>query len=253
MSTHLSYSQIALYLDCSKRWQAKYRKNLSGTFGEALIFGSTVHAVIEQRIRDKSRDMLDLWPIAWANALKSPEAAKTIWKETPEVCAETGARIFGTYEVQETIDQIKPMVIDNKLAIEYKFEWKLGDGVPDVIGFIDCLGDDVIPWDFKTASQMWPQDKAAKEIQPLIYLAALNQLGMTQHNLVFRHLVITKAKNPRIEIFETQRDPAELLFVEDVVRGVWQDIAEARFKPNPLAMYCNAECPVYTECAGKRS
>jgi hypothetical protein len=218
--------------------------------GEALIFGSAVHSVLEQRIRDKSRDMAELWPIAWKEAEKNSAWKQTIWEETPEVCFETGVRIFET-DLQSTVDQITPAVINDSPAIEYKFEWKL-DGVPGVIGFIDCLADDGIPWDFKTAGKMWYADKASKELQPLVYLSALNQLGMTNHNMTFRHLVITKTKNPQFEIFETKRDPAELEFMEEIVRGVWQDIAEARFRANPLSMYCNAECPIYSECAGKR-
>jgi hypothetical protein len=253
MGTHLSYSQISLYLDCSRRWQAKYRQNRIGPVGEALLFGSTAHTVIEQRVRSKERDMLSMWETAWAEAMKTDTAKITIWKETPEMAFATGVRMFSSNEVIDIIDGVEPMLDENGgVVLERKIEYNIGDGVPVVEGYIDCMGSDGVPWDFKTASAMWPDSKPAKEIQPLIYLAALNQLGETNHNMLFRHLVITKAQTPRVKIFETQRSLAEIEFLNKMITSVWRGIAEAHFIPNPMAMYCNEECPIWLECAGKK-
>jgi hypothetical protein len=239
-----------MYLDCGRVWQAHYKQDRRGALGEPLIFGTTVHHVIERFVVNKEQDPIKLWETAWSEAEKSPEYKVTVWDETPEEAKATGYRIFGSSDVIDTLMTVTPKVVLDVPAIERFVEWKLDD-MPGVIGYIDCICDDGVPMDFKTAGKMWADGKAAKELQPLVYLAALNQLGETDHEYKFRHLVVTKAKNPRITIFESQRSQKEIDFAERVVRGVWQGIAEARFQPNPMSWRCNEECPIYLECAGE--
>ena len=259
---HLSYSQISSYIGCSKHWQAKYRMSVTDPLGEALIFGSTVHLVFENYLKDKKHDLLGMWNIAWPIAVASEQGKKTAWEETSDTCLETGRRLFTTPEVKDVLDQITPkrMLIPDKKdpatlidlpMIEREIHLNYTD-MPDIVGYIDCVQDDGVPLDFKTAGKMWTSDQAESEMQPLFYLAALEQLGEHDHNFLFRHVVVTKTKNPRIEVFETKRTPSELEFLETVARGVWRGIAGAHFIPNPAYMYCSAKyCGYWDQCAGE--
>jgi hypothetical protein len=262
MSIHLSYSQVSKYLDCSRHWQANYRQSVRDPMGEALIFGSAVHLVIENFLRDKTRSMSDMWETAWPAAVADPKNKSTIWDETPEVCAATGRRIFGMTETFDLLSTIEPKMMqvpkekgsDELISmpmIEREIHASYAD-VPDVVGYIDCIASDGVPIDLKTAGRMWSDDKPAKELQPLFYLAALEQLGEHDHQFKFRHVVITKTQNPRIVMFETQRMPGEMQYIEEVIRGVWRGIGDALFIPNPMSMWCDPKyCGLWDQCAGK--
>jgi hypothetical protein len=259
-----------MYLDCGRRWQGHYRQDLKAPVGEALFFGTQAHAAMEAFVADNTVKMEDIWTAGWQKALHTPAFKQIIWDETPSKSYEMGLNMLRSQEVIDVLSTIKPgkyiktLRIDDALAeggvreeqievpsIEREIHWTLSD-MPDIIGYIDCIQDDGVPVDFKTAGKMWAANKAGKEIQPLFYLAALEQLGEHDHNFRFRHVVVTKAKTPRIEIFEEQRSPVELEYMEAVVRGVWNGISNAVFVPNPTSWLCDPQyCGAYYVCVGK--
>ena len=71
-----------------------------------------------------------------------------------------------------------------------------------MVGYIDVITADGIPGDFKTSARTWTVDKALNETQPLFYLAALNQIGVREVNLRFRHYVFVKTKTPQFQVIE---------------------------------------------------
>lgn len=251
MSQHLSYSQISMYLDCSRKWQGHYKQGLTNPLGEALVFGTVAHNTMEQFVTDKSMNLQELWDIAW-EAEKDKTAFKGIvWEETPETVYNIGMNLFGNQEVYDILGEIEPKIVDGEPAIERFIEWKL-ENLPTIIGYIDCIGSDGIPIDFKTAGRMWPEDKARKELQPLFYLAALDQLGEHDHEYKFKHVVVTKTKNPRIVVFESQRSAEEIEFMEMIARRVWGGISAGVFIPNPTSFMCSPRfCGTWFDCVGK--
>jgi hypothetical protein len=258
---HLSYSQVSKYLDCSRHWQANYRQKVKDPMGESLIFGTVVHTVVENFLRDKKRNLLEMWETAWAASLLTDIGKATVWDESPEVCAETGRRVFGTTEVFDLLSTIEPKMVHKDMnpltqtsdfpTIECEVHLRY-DGVPDIVGYIDIIASDGVPIDIKTAGRMWAADKAGNELQPLFYLAALEQMGEHGHQFKFRHIVITKTQNPRIELFESQRTAGEMNYIEEVIRGVWRGISNGLFIPNPMSIWCAPQyCGLWSECAGK--
>lgn len=253
---HLSYSQISMYCDCGRRWQGHYRQNLKSPAGEALVFGSTVHSVIEAFITDNNVDPVHMWIHEFDAMLAQPASKSIIWNETPDDARECGIRLFESNDVIDTLLTVKPKSLcvgDTKISmIEREVHWAI-ENVPDVVGYIDCIMEDGVPIDFKTAGAMWSADKASKELQPLFYLAALEQLGEHDHNFTFRHLVVTKAKTPRIAIFENKRTQAEIDFMEEVIKRAWEGISNAVFLPNPSSWLCDpAYCGAWHVCRGKQ-
>jgi hypothetical protein len=259
---HLSYSQISMYVDCGKRWQGHYRQNLRSPLGEALIFGSVVHSVIEKFIVDKKINMQEQFHNDWNTAVALPANKSIVWEETPDTAKAAGDRIFSSQEVFDVLSAIvpgkysreskeQPGQFETVDAVEREIFWHLKD-VPDIVGYIDCIADDGVPIDFKTAGRMWSADKARKEMQPLFYLAALEELGEHSHGFKFRHIVITKSATPRIEIFEEQRSPVEIETMEMIVRAAWSGISSGLFIPNPTSMLCDPRfCGAYFDCVGK--
>ncbi len=251
MSNHLSYSQISMYLDCSRKYQGHYKQGFTNPTGEALVFGTVAHHVMEQFVADKTINMEEMWGVAWEAERDKTAFKGIIWDETPEDTYAIGQRLFKSDEVYDVLMDIMPKKTPEGVMIERYIEWKLED-MPLIIGYIDCVASDGVPIDFKTAGRMWPADKAAKELQPLFYLAALEQLGEHDHDFKFRHVVVTKTKTPKIVVFESQRSPQEIEFMELLARRVWQGISSGYFLPNPTSFMCSPKyCGTWMECVGK--
>jgi len=129
-------------------------------------------------------------------------------------------------------------------------------GVPvPIVGYIDVIEKDGVPVDLKTSARAWGRGKAQDELQPLFYLAALNQsLGFSLNpELKFRHYVFTKAKSPKVQIWETQRTIDELFWLFTLIREVWQGIERGVFPPSGVGSWkCSAKwCEYWHLCRGK--
>lgn len=254
---YLSYSSINLYLTCAENWRRKYLLKQPQPSTPALIFGSAVHGTVEAAITQSSEfqkfSLPELWPAVWSRKMEE-EGARVEWgADSPEQHYNEGIRLLGTPEVQKMIDAIDPMVDAGGVFIERKVELRV-PGVPvPIIGYIDLMTADGVPGDFKTSKSRWSQDDAEGEIQPLVYLAALNQMGHTVPGLRFRHFVVTKAKKPEAQVIEHSHTWDEIFWLFDLIRQVWKAIEHEVFPLNPNGWMCGPKyCAYYRECRGKR-
>ena len=249
---HLSYSSISLYLSCPEAWRRKYVENEPTIASPALVFGSAIHNTVEEYIAgDHNGTIVDLWSMHWENALKRDTVE---WgSSTPEHHFNEGYRILRDESIVDELSNIKVQRdADGIAAVEKKVELNV-PGVPlPMIGYIDIITEDGIPGDFKTSARSWSANKAANEMQPLFYLAALNQLGIAVPEWKFRHYTIVKTKTPKFEMFETIHSPKELVFLFGMIKQVWHAIESEAFPPNPTGWKCNAQyCDFYANCRGK--
>lgn len=256
---YLSYSSINLYLTCAENWRRKYLLKQPQPSTPALIFGSSVHGTVEAALAGKIIDpgnvppLTAIWPGVWSNKLEE-EGARVEWAaDTPEQHYNEGIRILGTPEVQRMVDGIQPFVDEAGVFIERKVSLNV-PGVPvPIIGYIDMMTADGVPGDFKTSATRWSQDKAEGEIQPLFYLAALHQAGHKVPGNKFRHYVVTKAKKPEAQILEHSHTWAEVFWLYDLIRRVWDGISREVFTVNPGAWLCGPKyCGYWHECRGRR-
>jgi hypothetical protein len=246
---HLSYSSISLYLSCPEAWRRKYIVNEITVATPALVFGSAIHATIEKHITGQG-ELLALWPAEWSKVLENGPVQWGI--DTPEQHFNEGVRILNDANVQYNLAAIRPAEDENGPMIECKVELRV-PGVPiPIIGYIDVIAQDSIPGDFKTSKQSWNSSKAAGELQPLFYLAALNQAGKTVPDWRFRHYTLVKTRTPKFETFESKRNPAECFFLFQMIGQVWRAIEREVFPPNPTGWKCDpAYCDFYANCRGK--
>lgn len=243
---HLSYSQIYLFRECAKLWQASYRQGKKQVGDNNLVFGSGIHDVVEHRIAGQVPNLLEYWKHIWWTKYAIQE--KIAWHLSQDECYETGVRIFSSKQVVSLVDKIEPKKWPDKSAmIERKIEWHL-PGLPPIVGYIDCIASDGVPIDFKTAANMWSPGQAKKEMQPLFYMASLNEALEFDHEYRFRHLIFTKGQFPVARVFETTRSPEQVEELKTYVLEVWAKISAAEFTPNPNSWLCNTACPVFDEC-----
>lgn len=256
MIEHLSYSSINLFLTCSEAWKRKNILKEPQSSTPALVFGSAIHNTIEGFIEAKANGVAnmplhDLWQWKWAAAVEREPNCE--WgADTPEEHYNEGIRLLSNPDLQQMVNRLTPLRDDQGLFMERKVELRV-PGVPvPIIGYIDLVTNDGVPGDFKTSAQQWSQDKAKDELQPLFYLAALNQLGRSVPGLRFRHYVITKAKVSKVQVIETQHTWDSIFWLYGLIQQVWRAIEAESFVVNPHAWLCGPKfCPAWSRCRGK--
>lgn len=254
---YLSYSSINLFLTCSEAWRRKYIAKEPQSSTPALLFGSALHNTIEQHIANRFEDvqintgLQGLWDSNW-NAAVEREPNCEWGADTPEQHYEEGLRLLSNPELQQMVNRLTPLRDDAGLFMEREVFVNV-PGVPVPIkGYIDIVTNDGVPGDFKTSAQMWSQEKAKAELQPLFYLAALNQLGRDSPGLRFRHYVITKTKQPKVQVIESQHTYDSIFWLYGLVQQVWRAIESENYVMNPHAWLCGPKyCGAWSRCRGR--
>lgn len=248
---HLSYSSISTYQLCPEAWRRRYVAGEKEPVSIALVFGTAVHNTIEAFMRGDG-DPLVVWEQKLTSQIVQEE--NIAWEtDTPESLTEDGKNIFRAPAVFGLLNDLKAQYTPGENTIERKVTLHV-PGVPvPIIGYIDIITTDGVPWDFKTAARMWAPDKAQSEMQPLVYLAALNQDGHNTHGWKFRHFVITKTSRPTAKVFECQRSPIEVLTtLFPTIQQAWIDIQSDRFPKITNTWKCSPKyCGYYANCQGK--
>lgn len=245
---HLSYSSLSLYMACPEAWRRKYVATEPTTTTPALVFGTAFHACMELAVTERANPV-GFWDEAWAGATAGRDV---IWgADSPAHHYNEGVRVLGSPAVQDFAQALQPHVDEHGPWTERKVTLRVPGVDLPIIGYIDFLGADGVPGDFKTAAKAWPYGKAQAEIQPLFYLAALHQAG---HDvpLRFRHYVVTKTKQVRVDVHEHERTWGEIHWLLEMIQRAWEGIRQEIFFYNPTSSRCSAGwCEFWHDCRGK--
>jgi hypothetical protein len=245
MIEHLSYSSISSYLACGQAWKYHYLDKVQKPTAEALFFGSAFHNTVETFIANGHQgNIVECWQDAWTKQKESDPSV--VFDSSEEESHNTGVRMLTAPDIQKGILSIKSKQIETKVELRVP-------GVPiPVIGYIDVITDDGVPGDFKTSSKSWTSDKAVNEMQPVFYLAALNQAGKPVPGGRFRHYVFVKTREPKFQVIEHVHQPGEMFWMFGMIKSVWTGIDRGVFPLNPTGWKC---CPQYCDywnlCRGK--
>lgn len=233
MIDHLSYSSISKYLKCGKQWKYKYLEKLSEEKSEALEFGSAWHEMINFRLQE-NKPLEDCWMMAHEEVVLSEESFLL------------GIKMLTSEKITHTIQGLKVNPEHSELETELHVP-----GVPiPIVGFIDAIGLDGVPIDFKTSGKKWSQEQADTDLQATFYIASLAQLGMIELPAKFRFMVFTKTKNPDVQILETTRTHKDIFTLYGLVNEVWQAIRREVFTPtDPSNWWCSHKyCGFWDVC-----
>jgi hypothetical protein len=240
---------------CSYAWKLHYVDHVETPTAPALAFGSAWHTLTEEYLKT-GRPLGELWPEAWNSQLE--REPNVDWsQDSPDSMRATGMQMINSQAVRDLLSNVRENFDPETCRVERRVELRV-PGVPiPIIGYIDVITKDGIPGDFKTAARMWSDDKATAEMQPLVYLAALNQAGEHSHGWRFNHFVVTKASKPTARVFATQRTPDEVLnSLFPTICAVWKAIGNQVFTPNTTTWkhspkYCEywAACPHGGKCS----
>lgn len=251
MLEHLSFSSISRYLTCARDWKFHYIEHAPALTSANLVFGSAVHNTVEAYVQIGS-EIGELWQAAWDDQMNENKGFVDWGDNTPESMFNQGLCMMKHADILSLLDTLHPLSHE---WIERKVELRV-PGVPlPVIGYIDIVTQDGIPGDFKTSARSWTADKAADEMQPLFYLAALNQSGYTQNpEWLFRHYVFVKTKEPKVQVFEHRHEPQQLFWMFEMIKSVWDAIEAGVYPLNPTGWKCSPQyCDYWSQCRGRKS
>jgi hypothetical protein len=233
-------------------WKFKYLDKVPCPTSPALLFGSAAHGAIEGYLTNgKQTSLADEFRKSWAEQLERNQTVS--WgMDSPEEMANDGIRILTHPDVVAGINAIEVGMAGDNPTIETKVEIRV-PGVPiPLVGYIDIITKDGVPGDFKTSGTKWSVDKAIGETQPLVYLAALNQLDPKKTQWNFRHYVIVKTKTPQWQMIEHAHNPAQLMWLFKMIKNAWDAINAGAFVENPGSWKCSASyCEFWNICRGK--
>lgn len=246
----LSYSSINLHRQCERAWWYRYIKKPDVLTSCVLPFGSAFHDAVETYVRAKAetdnvKPMSELWLLSWQDEIEKRGIERIDWDKSQDYYTDLGQKMLSAPGTVKTVDSIDILIEDDVPAVEKRVTFNV-PGVPvEILGFIDGIEKDGIPFDLKTASRAWTKDKPHKELQVNFYLLALNQNGYTIPDWKFRYYVFTKsAKSPKAQVLETSRTVGEILWTMDMIEKVWKSIQTGIFPPNPTGWKCS---PKYCE------
>jgi RecB family exonuclease len=240
---HLSYSRIARYEQCPLSFKLQYIDKLPSEPGMPARFGSTVHAVLENLVREHVQ-------AERVGALSEERALALLQDQW------TQDRMTGAAEYAEAADIVRTFVRDegvvdpsDVLGIEQPFEIQVGRFT--VLGYIDRAdrieGDGVALRDYKTFRTLPDQHEVDASLQLSLYAAAARQLWPWAKHVRLELHMLRQGVRMRTGRSEKQLEAA-LAYAASL--GEQTESTTTSFPPrlNPNCVYCDhrAQCPAFS-------
>jgi putative RecB family exonuclease len=253
---YLSYSAVRTFQNCPLKYRFRYVDGLAeDCVSSSLIFGSAIHSAVEfyfrQQLSGESAPSLDLLLDVYQES----------WKERSEDNIE-----FGKSETADSLHEMSARMLQKFLnsdliqpegriiGIEEEFRGVLIPGLPDLLGYVDLLletDDAVIVRDFKTSRSAWDQQQAVDQSDQLLLYADLVRKVIPGKQLRLQFAVLTKSRDPKVQLLETQFDEGKLDRTKRIFQTVWSAIQSGHFYPSPSPMQCPS-CGYRTQCEAWR-
>ncbi len=123
-------------------------------------------------------------------------------------------------------------------------------GRPDLLGRIDLMAetaDELVVTNLKTSRSKWSREQADDSAGQLLLYHEL-VLGIAPWKQVrLQFVVLTKTKEPAIDLHEVPADVHRIDRTKRIVARVWRAIEAGHFFPTPSPMNC-ATCPFREPC-----
>ena len=257
---HYSYSAISAYLNCQLLYYYRYvEKRDPERTPAALPFGSAFHSAMGEQAQAARKGYLinahDLKDI-FSEYFKAftADSPGIVFKEGDDMDSLVGlagrmleAATSGWPDFHQTIAGV---------AVPFRFDIE-GLSKP-IVGEYDLLVKEPTPFDepsdepyvaivdWKSSARMWPCDRADKELQATVYIAAYEASGKPRPS--FRFDVTTKTKEPRTTHFHTIRTDSQIERMKRIALAVDKAVNAGIFIPNENSFGC-ADCPYASACA----
>lgn len=249
---YISYSSITSYQACPLRYYFKYVAGLpERTVSSSLVFGSAIHRAVEHHFNEL---MVGSEPPTLDGLIGEYDRH---WQETDESVVK-----FGKEEDKESLGPLAQRMLaafqsssmarveGHIIGVEEQLRGPMIAGAPDLLGRIDLLvetRDELTVVDLKTARSRWSAEQVAESGGQLLLYAELVRQLAPRKKLRLRFAVITKAKEPSVDLHEVAADSKQIDRIKRIVERVWKAIETGTFYPAPSPMQCPT-CPFRQPC-----
>jgi len=250
---YLSYSALNTYRACPLRWKFRYLDGLPETAVSAsLIFGSAVHRAAElhfnrllagESLPDLD-ELLTAYHDAWRDQLETSEV-QFGKSESPTSLSQLAERLLEAFRTSPAA-----MPAGRILGVEEELRGAILPGVPDLLGRIDLLvetDDAVVVADVKTSRSRWSREQVEDSLEQLLLYSELVQAFVPGKTLRLQFIVLTKTKEPAVDVHDSAVEPHRVARTKRVVEQVWRAIEAGHFYPTPSALQCPT-CPFRKQC-----
>lgn len=255
---YVSHSQLSLMRSCPQKFAYQYiEKAPPDHQPSSLLFGGAIHAALELFFRTRMEGMQ-----ITAGALLSHY--HDAWRRQREQVDKDVPIRFNKEEDQEKLDDLAGRVIEaflisplamlqgKILGVEEELRITLHPELPDVVAKVDLVIQSTSALqviDFKTSRSRWNEEKAWEAGDQLVlYGTTVSRISTSLSLPVqLQFGVITKAKNPTVQILSVPTDPARVEVLTRSSLQVWEAIQAGNFYPNPTPQNCTT-CPFKSRC-----
>lgn len=249
---YLSWSAISTYLRCPLKYQFHYLDQLPEEFVSAnLLFGSGIHAALEayfgEFLASRRPLGLDALLAVYYSTWSQADLGDVRFGDSEDL-GSLGALAERMLQAFVASDLSRPT--GSVIGIEEELRAPVIADCPDLLARLDLMvetDEAFVVTDFKTAKKRWSSgDVNAAEGQLIVYHELVRQFADKPIRLQFA--VITKTKQPAIEIQPVHADFTRIERIRQLIQRVWASIQSGVFYPVPNAMNCPT-CGFRERCA----
>lgn len=241
---YLSYSAITTYQGCPLRYYFRYVAAVpERTVSASLVFGSAVHRALEHHFNEllvgnepPSRETLrSEYDRHWQTV---DRAQVTFGGADEASLGQLVERMFTAFQGSEAATPAGPII-----GVEEELRGAIVPGCPDVLGRIDLLvetSDALVLTDFKTSRSRWSPAQVSDAAGQLLLYHDLVQDLAPRKPVELRFAVLTKTKNPTLDVHQVPVTAARVDRQQRIVERVWKAIQREVFYPAPSATNCGS-------------
>lgn len=249
---YLSYSAITTYQGCPLRYMFRYIAGLpERTVSASLVFGSAIHRAAELHFNEllagNEPPPLDAlvgeYDRHWQEA--DPQTVQFGKDDDVESLGGLAAKMLGAFQTSSIA-----VPAGRIIGVEEELRGAVVTGCPDVLGRIDLLVetvDELVVTDLKTSRSKWSRKQADDSAGQLLLYHELVRDFAPRKRIRLQFAVLTKAKEPAIDLHEVPVDRRSIDRTKRIVERVWNAIDTKVFYPAPSPMQCPS-CSFRSEC-----
>jgi RecB family exonuclease len=249
---YLSYSAVNAYQRCSLSYFFRYIAGLpETTVSSNLVYGGAIHRGFEHHFNEL---LAGAEPPSLDALMGEYEA---VWQ------GHDLARVrFGKHEQRESLTALAQRMLatfqasslarpeGRILGVEEELRGPVVAGCPDILGRLDLIvetADALTIIDLKTSKNRWSRNQVEDSAGQLLLYHELARSLAPRKRMRLQFAVLTKAKQPTLELLEVPADRQRIDRTKRIVERVWKAIDAGIFYPSPSAMQCPT-CPFRAPC-----
>lgn len=241
---YLSYSAITTYQGCPLRYYFRYVEGLpEKTVSSSLVFGAAVHRAVEHHFNELMAGnepppldaLVGEYDRHWAET--EPQGVQFGKDDDVESLGRLATRILGAFQASSLA-----MPEGRIIGVEEELRGNIVTGCPDLLGRIDLIvetADELVITDLKTSRSRWSREQAEDSAGQLLLYHELARSFAPQKRVRLRFAVLTKTKDPAVDLLDVLADRRGVDRVKWIVEQVWRAIDNGVFFPAPSPMQCS--------------